>query len=172
MAHSLEKYIRDIPDFPTTGVVFKDITTLMEHPTAFKEAADALYENVKQYDIQKVVGVESRGFIFGALLAERLNAGFIPARKPGKLPYKTIRQEYQLEYGTDCLEIHEGAIKPGEHVLLHDDLLATGGTALAACKLIEKLGGKVIKVSFLIELGFLKGAERLSDYPTSAVITY
>lgn len=170
--HPLEKYIRDVPDFPTKGIVFKDITTLLEKPAALKEGAEYLYRLTEGLSIQKVVGIESRGFIFGALLADQLSAGFVPVRKPGKLPYQTIQEKYDLEYGSDCLEIHQDAIQKGERVLLHDDLLATGGTALAACKLIEKLGGEVVQVSFLIELSFLKGREKLSGYTVKSVISY
>lgn len=171
-SHPLEKYIRDVPDFPKKGIVFKDITTLLENPVAFKEGAEYLYQLTHGVSIDKVVGIESRGFIFGALLADRLSAGFVPVRKPGKLPYQTIRERYDLEYGSDCLEIHQDSIQKGERVLLHDDLLATGGTALAACKLIEKLGGEVVQVSFLIELSFLKGREKLSEYRVKSVISY
>lgn len=171
-SHPLEKYIRDVPDFPKKGIVFKDITTLLENPVAFKEGAEYLYQLTHGVSIDKVVGIESRGFIFGALLADRLSAGFVPVRKPGKLPYQTIRERYDLEYGSDCLEIHQDSIQKGERVLLHDDLLATGGTALAACKLIEKLGGEVVQVSFLIELSYLKGREKLSEYRVKSVISY
>ncbi|WPP51284.1 adenine phosphoribosyltransferase [Catalinimonas niigatensis] len=171
-AHPLEKYIRDVPDFPKKGIVFKDITTLLENPAALKQGTEYLYKFTEGLNIHKVVGIESRGFIFGALLADRLSVGFVPVRKPGKLPYLSIQEKYDLEYGSDCLEIHQDAIQKGERVLLHDDLLATGGTALAACRLIERLGGQVIQVSFLIELAFLKGKEKLSDYDVKSVISY
>lgn len=170
--HPLEKYIRDVPDFPKKGIVFKDITTLLENPVAFKEATEYLYRLTDEQNIEKVVGIESRGFIFGALLADRLAAGFVPVRKPGKLPYQSIKEKYDLEYGSDCLEIHKDSIQKGERVLLHDDLLATGGTALAACRLIERLGGQVVQVSFLIELAFLRGKEKLKDYNVKSIISY
>ncbi len=172
MSFDLSAHIRDIPDFPKKGIIFKDITTLLKNPEAFREAAEQLYAAVPDKNIDKVVAIESRGFIFGTLLAERLNAGFVPVRKPGKLPAQTLRAEYLLEYGTDTLEIHQDAINPGERVLLHDDLLATGGTARAACQLIEQLGGQVVHISFLLELGFLKGKEKLTDYTVSSIIKY
>ena len=172
MSHNLSAYIRDIPDFPKKGIVFKDLTTLLKNPVAFRQAADQLFSAVIDKNIDKVVAIESRGFIFGALLAEKLNAGFVPVRKPGKLPAQKLQAEYLLEYGTDMLEIHQDAITPGERVLLHDDLLATGGTAEAACKLIEQLGGQVVHISFLIELGFLHGKEKLTHYAVSSLIHY
>jgi adenine phosphoribosyltransferase len=172
MSYDLSSHIRDIPDFPKKGIVFKDLTTLLKNPIAFREAADQLYEAVTDKNIDKVVAIESRGFIFGSLLAERFNAGFVPVRKPGKLPAQTLQAEYILEYGTDILEIHQDAIAPGERVLLHDDLLATGGTAQAACQLIAQLGGKVVHISFLMELGFLNGKEKLTDYTISSIIKY
>lgn len=169
---ALEKFVRDIPDFPKKGILFKDLTPLLQDPEAFRTAGECLFELAKKYKIDKVVGIESRGFLFGSLLASRLGAGFVPVRKPGKLPHATLSESYELEYGTDSLEIHRDAIRPGEHVLLHDDLLATGGTAAAACKLIEKLQGNIVQVSFLLELSFLKGRERLTGYPVNALITY
>lgn len=172
MPYDLSIHIRDIPDFPKKGIVFKDMTTLLKNPMAFRQAADQLYAAVADKSIDKVVAIESRGFIFGALLAEKLNAGFVPVRKPGKLPAQKLQAEYLLEYGTDILEIHQDAIAPGEQVLLHDDLLATGGTAEAACKLIEQLGGQVVHISFLIELSFLNGKEKLTNYVVSSLIQY
>ena len=172
MSYDLSAYIRDIPNFPKKGIVFKDLTTLLKNPVAFRQAADQLYATVADKNIDKVVAIESRGFIFGALLAEKLNAGFVPIRKPGKLPAQTLQAEYLLEYGTDILEIHQDAIAPGERVLLHDDLLATGGTAEAACRLIEQLGGQVVHISFLVELGFLNGKEKLTNYVVSSIIQY
>jgi adenine phosphoribosyltransferase len=172
MSYDLSAYIRDIPDFPKKGIVFKDLTTLLKNPLAFRQAAEQLYAAVADKNIDKVVAIESRGFIFGALLAEKLNAGFVPVRKPGKLPAQTLQAEYLLEYGTDILEIHQDAIASGERVLLHDDLLATGGTAKAACKLIEQLGGGVVHISFLVELGFLNGKEKLTNYVVSSIIQY
>nr|WKN36322.1 adenine phosphoribosyltransferase [Tunicatimonas sp. TK19036] len=168
----LEEYIRTIPDFPKPGIQFKDITTLLNHPPAYQQAIGELLRHVGKANVTKVVGIESRGFIFGATLADRLQAGFVPVRKKGKLPTKTIQQEYALEYGTNVLEIHEDAIRPGDQVLIHDDLLATGGTALAACQLVEQLGGEILQVSFLIELSFLHGREALSKHPVTSVISY
>jgi len=172
MSNELKKYIRSVKDFPKQGIVFRDITTLLIDPVAIKLTIGKLFELSKDKDINKVVGIESRGFMFGTMLAEKLGAGFVPVRKPGKLPAKTIRESYQLEYGTDSIEMHEDAIKPGDRVLLHDDLLATGGTALAACKLIEKLGGKIMQLSFLIELDFLNGRDKLNNYEIYSLINY
>lgn len=169
---ALAKYVRDIPDFPKKGILFKDLTPLLQNPEAFRTAEDCLFELAKEYKIDKVVGIESRGFLFGSLLASRLGAGFVPVRKPGKLPHATLSESYALEYGTDRLEIHRDAIRPGEQVLLHDDLLATGGTAAAACKLIQRLKGNIVQVSFLLELSSLRGRERLTGYPVNALITY
>ncbi len=170
--NQLSSYIRNIPDFPKSGIMFKDLTTLLQDPVAFKAATEELYKDVKGKRIDKVVGIESRGFFFGALLADKLSAGFVPVRKPGKLPYKTVQASYKLEYGMDILEMHEDAIREGELVLLHDDLLATGGTANAACKLIEKLKGNVVHVSFLVELTYLYGRDKLRPYEVSSVIQF
>jgi adenine phosphoribosyltransferase len=172
MSSDLKNYIRSIKDFPVKGIMFRDITTLLKEPFAFNETLNQLYSFTNDLKIDKVVGIESRGFIFGSLLSQRLNAGFVPIRKPGKLPAEKESQTYALEYGTDKIEIHKDAIAPGERILLHDDLLATGGTAEASCKLIEKLGGKVVQVSFLIELTFLRGREKLKDYDVRSIITY
>lgn len=169
---SLAEAIRTVPDFPKPGIIFRDITTLLKDPSSFQKASDAFYEHYRNAGIKKVVAVESRGFIFGAALALRLGAGFVPIRKKGKLPARTQKQEYALEYGTDSVEIHEDAIVPGERVLLHDDLLATGGTIEAACKLVEKLGGKIVGLSFLIELRFLHGREKLRNHEVFSVIQY
>ncbi|HUL44640.1 MAG TPA: adenine phosphoribosyltransferase [Bacteroidota bacterium] len=171
-ADYLRSVIRNVPDFPKKGVVFRDITTLLQDPEAFSKAIDLLCEHYRGRQFDKVVSVESRGFIFGSALAYRLKAGFVPVRKPKKLPSRTIREEYQLEYGTDCLEIHADAVRSGEHVLIVDDLIATGGTILAACKLVERLGGVVESVSFLIELSFLHGRERLGKYDVYSIIRY
>ena len=168
----LKELIRDVPDFPKKGIIFKDITTLLKDKDAFKEAVDKLAEECKGKKIDTVVAVEARGFIFGGVLAYKLGAGFVPLRKPGKLPYKTIKETYELEYGTDTLEVHEDAIKSGDNVLVIDDLLATGGTSLATVKLVEKLGGNVSKIVFLIDLAFLKGAEKLEGYDVSSLIEY
>ncbi|UCE69530.1 MAG: adenine phosphoribosyltransferase [Flavobacteriaceae bacterium] len=169
---NFKHYIREVPDFPENGVVFKDITPLLEDPKAFQAAADALTGFTEGLHIDKVVGIESRGFFFAPLLASRLGAGFIPARKPGKLPREIRQQEYDLEYGTDALEIHAESISEGDQVLVHDDVLATGGTARAICDLIEQLGGEVVQCNFLIELGFLNGRSKLEGYPLKSLITY
>jgi len=164
--------IRTIPDFPKKGIMFKDITTVLKDSEAFAYCVDTLYEKYKNKGITKIVGIESRGFIVGAALAYRLGVGFVPIRKPGKLPSETIRQEYQLEYGTDAIEIHKDAISQGEKVLLHDDVLATGGTMEAACKMVEQLGGVIVGVSFLIELAFLNPRKKLSKYEIFSLISY
>ncbi|SHF41870.1 adenine phosphoribosyltransferase [Arenibacter palladensis] len=168
----LKKYVRDIPDFPEEGISFKDITPLLQDANALASAADALFELIKNKKVDKVVGMESRGFFFAPLLATRLKAGFVPVRKRGKLPHQIISEPYALEYGTDVLEIHVDSILKGEKVLIHDDVLATGGTAKAVCKLIEKLGGEVIQCNFLLELKFLKGRDKLSGYAVEALIQY
>ncbi len=170
--NNLADFIRDVPDFPKKGIIFKDITTLLKNPETLKETSSVLYDLAKDKGITKVAGIESRGFIFGGLLAEKLNAGFVPIRKPNKLPAEKISETYALEYGTDTIEIHRDAILPGDKVLLHDDLLATGGTAQAAVKLIEKLGGEVVQISFLIELVFLNGRELLKGYDIHSLIKY
>ncbi len=168
----LKELIRTVPDFPKEGIMFRDITTLLKDEKGISAALDELYNLAKNKKITKVVGVESRGFILGGALAVKLGAGFVPIRKPGKLPAETISEAYVLEYGTDSIEIHKDAIKPGDVVLLHDDLLATGGTMEAACKLVEKLGAKVEQISFLIELSFLKGREKLKGYDVHALVDY
>lgn len=168
----LKKFIRDVPNFPIEGIVFKDITTLLENPMASQYTLDELYNYAKNKGITKVVGVESRGFIYGAALALKLGVGFVPIRKPGKLPSETVSESYQLEYGTDTIEIHKDALAPGDKVLLHDDLLATGGTIEAAAKLIEKLGAQVSQISFLIELSFLKGRNKIKNYEVVSLIEY
>jgi adenine phosphoribosyltransferase len=172
MSADLKKYIRSIRDFPIKGIMFRDITTLLKDPEAVKETLRQLLDFTKGKIIDKVVGVESRGFIFGAMLANELNAGFVPIRKPGKLPAEREYQTYQLEYGLDKIEIHRDAISEGDKVLIHDDLLATGGTAEAACKLVEKLGGNVEQLSFIVELSFLNGREKLRDYNVNSLIIY
>lgn len=164
--------IRDVPDFPKKGILFKDITPLLQHPTALKETTNALVELLNGQTIDIVVGMESRGFIFGPLLAGQLQAGFVPIRKPGKLPSKTLSEPYQLEYGTDTLEIHLDAIRKGDRVLIHDDVLATGGTAEAACKLVQRLGGEIVQCNFLIELSFLGGRNKISQYPMQSLLQY
>lgn len=166
----LSSFVRDIPDFPKAGIIFKDITPLLANPEAFNYCAQQLFKNVDR-PIDKVVSIDARGFFFGGILAQKLNAGFVPVRKKGKLPFKTIEESYALEYGDDVLQIHKDAILPGEKVLLHDDVLATGGTASAVCKLIERLGGEVVQCNFIIELDFLKGSEKLG-YPVKSLISY
>ncbi|MBX3008446.1 MAG: adenine phosphoribosyltransferase [Melioribacteraceae bacterium] len=169
---NLADLIRDVPNFPKEGIIFKDITTLLKEPNGLKEATTNLYNLSKNKGITKVVGIESRGFILGGVLAEKLDAGFVPIRKPGKLPSEKIAESYSLEYGTDSIEIHKDAISPGDKVLLHDDLLATGGTMEAAVKLIERLGGEVVQISFIIELDFLNGREKLSKYEIHSLLHY
>lgn len=168
----IKSLIRDVPDFPKEGIIFKDITTLLKDGEGFAETLNQLYDLSKGKGITKVVGIESRGFIFGGALAAKLGAGFVPIRKPGKLPYEKLSESYSLEYGTDSIEIHKDAIVPGDKVLLHDDLLATGGTMKAACNLVEKLGGKVEQISFLIELDFLNGRNLIDEYKIVTLIHY
>jgi len=168
----LRAKIRDIKDFPTEGILFKDITTLLKDGPAFRRVIDLLAAHYQRERVEVVVGIESRGFIFGGALAHQLNAGFVPVRKLGKLPGKTIEVEYELEYGRDALAVHEDAIHAGQRVLAVDDLLATGGTMAATLRLIEQLGGHVVGVTFLIELAFLHGREKLKNYPLHSVIVY
>ena len=170
--NDLQKYIRSIPNFPKKGIIFKDITTLLKDPVSLKATLRLLFEFTKNKSITKVVGIESRGFIFGSMLAEKLDVGFVPVRKPGKLPAETVHESYALEYGQDAVEIHKDAIQPGDKVLIHDDLLATGGTAKATANLIKKLNGEVVQLSFIIELSFLKGREKLQGYDIRALIDY
>ncbi|WP_420320007.1 adenine phosphoribosyltransferase [Flagellimonas sp.] len=165
-------FVRDVSDFPKRGITFKDITPLLNNPKALIAAGDALYELVNGQHIDKVVGVDSRGFIFAPMLASKLHAGFVPVRKNGKLPYKTIAESYTLEYGEDSIEIHTDAIIAGEKVLVHDDVLATGGTAEAVCRLVEKSGGIVVQCNFLIQLGFLNGVDKLNGYDIKSLIKY
>ena len=165
-------FIRDINDFPKNGIVFKDITPLLSNSKALNSASDALLELVGNVKIDKVIGMESRGFFFAPILASRLGAGFVPVRKSGKLPYETISEGYALEYGDDRLEIHKDAISEGERVLIHDDVLATGGTAKAVCKLVERLGGQIVQCNFLIELDFLKGKDKLGNYDVKSLMHY
>ena len=168
----LKDHIRDIPEFPKPGVVFKDITPLLASPEAFRAAIDAVCEPWAGAPIDKVLGVEARGFIIAAPVAYRFGAGFVPVRKAGKLPWTIEREEYALEYGADLLEIHHDAVQPGERTLIVDDVLATGGTAGAAVRLVEKLGGVVAGLGFVIELGFLRGRERLEGYESRSLLTY
>jgi len=168
----LRELIRDVPDYPKKGIVFKDITTLIKRGDAFDEVINIFFEKCKEKKVDLVAAVESRGFIFGGVLANRLKVGFIPVRKFGKLPARTVEQKYDLEYGTDTLEIHKDAVTPGQRVLIVDDLLATGGTIQATCKLVEKLGGEVVGILIMIELGFLNGRDKLKDYDLFTLITY
>ncbi len=170
----LNKYIRDIPDYPKPGIMFKDITPLLGHPEAFQSAVDLFVEQHRDDNpkLDKIVGIESRGFIFGAAIAHAMGIGFVPVRKLGKLPYKSIAESYTLEYGEATLEIHEDAIRPDERVLIVDDLLATGGTIVATCKLVERLGGKIAVVGTLVELTFLEGRKALGKRPYYSFLKY
>lgn len=170
--NELRSKIRDVPNFPKEGIIFKDITPLLADPRSFQLVIDTFAKRYAQKGIDCVVAVESRGFIFGAPLAYRLDAGFIPVRKRGKLPYKTQSVQYSLEYGTDTIEVHQDAIHQGSRVLLIDDLLATGGTAKATCELVEKSGGVVVECAFVIELGFLQGREKFKGYEIFSLIQY
>ena len=168
----LKKHIRDIPNFPKEGIIFKDISTLLKNKDAFKHAIDTLAKQFKKERVEYVVGVEARGFIFGSALAYKLGAGFVPVRKKGKLPYKTNSVTYQLEYGTDTLEIHEDAIPRNARVLVVDDLLATGGTIKAVIDLLKNQKAKIVSVAFIIELRFLNGKAKLKDLPIYSIIQY
>jgi adenine phosphoribosyltransferase len=171
-AIDLEKYIRSIPDWPKKGILFRDITPLLADPRAFAAAIDALCTNFIDVGIEYVAAVEARGFIFGAAVAGKLGVGFVPIRKKGKLPFEAESVSYDLEYGTDTLEVHTDAVRGGAKVLMVDDLLATGGTMAAACKLIEKIGGQIVGITFLIELSELAGRSKLSGYKIKTVISY
>lgn len=164
--------IRDIHDFPSPGILFRDITPVLLDPEALRECIEAYAEDARMREAELIIGIESRGFLFGIPVSDRLGLGFAPVRKLGKLPYETIQAEYALEYGTNTVEIHTDAIQPGQRCVIVDDLLATGGTAAAACKLVESLGGIVVGLSFLIELEFLNGRSQLQDYPVTSFITY
>lgn len=166
----IQRYIRDVPDFPKKGILFKDITPLLQNPQGLKETIAAMAKSVDPKTFDVVCGIESRGFIFGTALAHHLGKGFIPIRKPGKLPWKTASESYELEYGTDRIEIHVDAVTPGQGVLMVDDLLATGGTMEAALKLVRRIGGRPVACSFVIELGFLNGRKRLGEVPTHALM--
>ncbi|MBZ9779841.1 adenine phosphoribosyltransferase [Psychroflexus sp. CAK8W] len=168
----LTDYIRTIEDFPKKGISYKDITPLLMDPKASAFAVSELIKGLEDKTVDKVIGIESRGFLFGMLLAKALGVGFIPIRKPGKLPSVTISQSYDLEYGSDTIEIHEDSIQKGDRILLHDDLLATGGTASAACKLIEKLGGELVHINFVIELDFLEGRKLLPKAKVNSLLHY
>lgn len=168
----LKSTIRHVPDFPKKGILFYDITTLLKNSTALQATIDSLTKTYQDQPIDAIVGMESRGFIFGMPLAHQLGVGFIPVRKPGKLPAETISESYALEYGTNTLEIHTDAIETGQNILIVDDLLATGGTAKATCQLIEKLGGKIMGLAFIIELTFLNGRDQLSGYDIFSLLKY
>lgn len=168
----LKDYIRDIPDFPKPGIVFKDITPLLKNPQAFREAVDRIASHFEGGKVDRVLGAEARGFIIGAAVAYKMGVGFLPVRKPGKLPSDIHAASYELEYGTDSLEIHTDAIESGERILLVDDLLATGGTMAACCELVEKMGGEVAGVAFVVELAFLNGRDKLAKYNPYSLITY
>ena len=171
-ADQLKKLIREVPDFPKKGILFYDITTLLRDKTGFARLIDLFSEHYIGKQIDLVLGMEARGFIFGPALAYRLNAGFVPVRKPGKLPAATSRVEYDLEYGSNALEIHKDAIEPGQRVLIVDDLLATGGTAEATARLASSLGGKIASLAFVVELDFLKGREKLGGYDVFSLLHY
>jgi adenine phosphoribosyltransferase len=168
----LASIIRNVPDFPVEGILFYDITTMLQNPHALKYSIDQLVNHYRQADIDLVVGMESRGFIFGVPLAYQLGVGFIPVRKPGKLPAAKLTESYELEYGTNTLEIHQDAVSAGQRVLIVDDLLATGGTAKATCNLVEKLGGIVVGTAFVIELTFLNGRDKLQGYDVFSLLKY
>lgn len=169
---NIKDKIRVVEDFPKEGISFKDITTLLQDGEAYRKAIDLCIEEVKDIDFDIIVGPEARGFLIGAPMSYATKKGFVPVRKPGKLPFETVKYEYELEYGTDTLEMHKDSIKPGQKVLIVDDLLATGGTTLSTIKLIEQLGGEVVSVLFLIELSFLSGRDTLKDYDVKSIIEY
>lgn len=172
MERRIRDLVRDVPDFPRQGIVFKDITPLIADPTAFRGAVELLAERVAEAEFDRIVGIEARGFIFGAALAYRLCKGFAPVRKPGKLPWRADRETYELEYGEGILELHEDAVERGERVLIIDDLLATGGTAAAAARLVERRGGEVASIAFVVELSFLEGRKLLHGYDVHSLVTY
>ena len=168
----IEEYVRSIPDFPEPGIIFRDVTSILQDPDGLKLSIDLIQEKLEGLDFDVIAGTESRGFIFGVPVAYNMHKAFVPVRKKGKLPCETVSREYALEYGTAAIEIHKDAIKPGQKVVVIDDLIATGGTIEAAVKLIEELGGEVVKVVFLMELAGLKGRERLKDYDVESEICY
>ena len=167
-----KKLIREVPDFPKPGINFYDITTLLKHPEGFRQTVDALASEFEGQQVDSVIGIEARGFIFGPALAYRLNAGFVPVRKPKKLPAETVKWTYDLEYGSDTLEIHKDAIKPGQRIIIVDDLLATGGTARATAELSKSLGGDICGLAFVVELDFLKGRDKLAGYDVYSLLHY
>jgi adenine phosphoribosyltransferase len=168
----IERAIRNIPDFPKPGIQFKDITPVLADPRLFAGSIDLLIGNFKPGMVDAIVGIDARGFIFAAAAALKLEAGFVPVRKKGKLPYQTHEQSYDLEYGANAIAIHTDAVKPGSRVLLIDDLLATGGTAAAAASLLQKVGAEILEISFLIELKFLAGRDKLKNYPVRSIVSY
>jgi adenine phosphoribosyltransferase len=169
----LKSLVRDVPDFPEPGIVFKDLTPLLGDAEAFREVVDLLADHAAALpSVDKVVGIEARGFTFAAAVAYRLEVGLVPVRKPGKLPYRTVNETYQLEYGTDALEIHEDAVADGESVYVIDDVLATGGTAAATCRLVERVGGRIGGLAFVLELGFLNGQAKLPEYNVLSLMTF
>jgi len=168
----LKQSIRHVQDFPKKGIGFKDITTLLKNPDRFREAVDALLEPFRNSSVDKVVGIEARGFLFASAIAYHLHAGLVPVRKPGKLPAETLEESYSLEYGTDRVAIHRDAISKGDNVLMVDDLLATGGTMAASCRMVEELGGNIVGVAFLVELDFLKGRGKLEKYPLHTLVHF
>ncbi len=168
----LKQFIRDVSDFPEPGIIFKDISPLLNNPIAFRAALEGLFQHVGGLQADKVVGIESRGFLFGPILASHLKAGFVPVRKPGKLPSDKLTQNYTLEYGSGSLEIHSDSILKGDRVVVHDDVLATGGTARATCDLVERLGGKVVQCNFLLDIQSLGGMDKLSSYPVRVLLRY
>ena len=168
----LKDFIRSIPDWPIEGVIFRDLTTLMQHPEAYRYTCDVFYDRYKNLQIDKVVGIDARGFVFGAVLAYQLNVGFVPVRKKGKLPYKTVSEQYTLEYGSNTVEMNEDAVAEGEKVVIIDDLIATGGTIEAAVKLVKKLGGDIVECAFIVELPDLKGREKIKDQKIFTICTF
>jgi len=172
MSNSLKNYIREVPDIPKKGILFYDISTLLKNPLAMRMTVDRFVWLFSEKHVDKVIGIESRGFMFAPIVAYDLNAGFVPVRKPGKLPAKTVSRSYDLEYGSDAVEMHEDAIEKGERVLIVDDLLATGGTAKATAELVTAVGGNVVGFGFIVELKFLDGRDQLADYPIESLITY
>jgi|SRR5690625_642501 len=169
---NLKSFIRSIPDFPSKGIIYRDITPLLLNPEAVNACLESFLKELPSKKIDKVVGIESRGFFFSILLAQHLKAGLVPVRKAGKLPFKTFSADYDLEYGKDQLEIHQDAIKAGENILIHDDVLATGGTALAAAELVKKCGGNIVQFNFLLELKSLNAREKLNEYPTFSLMEF
>ncbi|MFH1755726.1 MAG: adenine phosphoribosyltransferase [Candidatus Latescibacterota bacterium] len=168
----LKRWIREIPDFPKAGILFRDITPMLKDPKVFSEVIHSLSDRYREMKIDKILAMESRGFIYATPLACAINVGFVPLRKPGKLPHDTISVSYSLEYGEATIEVHKDAVKPGERVLIMDDLLATGGTAAAAVELARKLGGEIVEVGFIIELAGLRGRDKLADVPVYSMVSY